>query len=345
MLEVYWRERRGGRWSAGAGCGWAGPCGLGRPAGKEAEQTAPGDAALGSPLVQARQASGALFPRPRRRTSPSPSEGSPSAPDLHLRHGARARRCPLHPARPGPEGPTAQLGGWEDCVSKGRARLCPREGGIVPKDPDCQGQCRSNEAAPQPLCPGPQGRTRKATKAPWGPGDTATRSGGNQAVGPWRVTGTDRGRWGRGQPARLGHSGPARSAKGSLATHSCMNTCGRDVCSGQVMRKGPHAHRRDKSQGVCRGRQQEGAGPAAMHPGCPLRGRQDGPCPVGPGSPPTRRRAGGGRGSRHWGPCRHSRDRQRGSGGGSERGRNRGGRQRWARVAAAVGTHASAQAQ
>lgn len=138
MLEVYWRERRGGRWSAGAGCGWAGPCGLGRPAGKEAEQTAPGDAALGSPLVQARQASGALFPRPRRRTSPSPSEGSPSAPDPHLGHGARARRCPLHPARPGPEGPTAQLGGREECVSKGGARLCPREGGTAPKDPGGQ---------------------------------------------------------------------------------------------------------------------------------------------------------------------------------------------------------------
>lgn len=136
-----------------------------------------------------------------------------------------------------------------------------------------------------------------------------------------------------------------RSARAIHTRVLRMNTCGREVCSGQAMCKGPHAHRRDKSQGVCRGRQQEGAGPAAMRPGCPPRGRQDGPCPLGLGSPPTRRRAGGGRGSRHWGPCRHSRDRQRGSGGGSERGRNRGGRQRWARVAAAVGTHASAQAR
>lgn len=60
--------------------------------------------------------------------------------------------------------------------------------GQVPKDPDHQGQGHRSEEAPQPLCPGPQGRTWRATKAPWGPGDAATHSGGNQTVGSWQVT-------------------------------------------------------------------------------------------------------------------------------------------------------------
>ena len=161
---------------------------------------------------------------PRRKTSPSPSEGSPSAPDSHLRHGAGAWRCPLHPARPGPEGPIAQLGSWEEHVGKGGARLCPGEGGTVPKDPDRQGQGHRREAAPQPLCPGPQRRTRKATKAPWGPVTLPPTRVGTRLWDPGGPR-ADGGRWGWAQPAHLGHSCPTISVTGSLATHTYAHVC------------------------------------------------------------------------------------------------------------------------
>lgn len=135
-------------------------------------------------------------------------------------------------------------------------------------------------------------------------------------------------------------------------THICtcvlrMNTCGKDVCSEQAACKGPHAHRGDESQGMCRGRQREGAGPTARHPRAPSFHRASVRTDPAPGSPPRtpggwpRRRAGR-RSGGHWEPYRHSRDMQRGLG----RRRLRREGPRWAparaRVAVAIGTGASA---
>ena len=192
------RGREGGAMVSSTGRGWARPRWLSWLDGAEAEQTEPrGTGLWGSPLVQA-----------RRRTSPSPSEGSPLAPDPHLRHGAGAQRCPLHPARPGPEGPTARPSGREERVGKGGARLCPRAGGTGSQGPRPPGSGSQERGGSTATLPGPQGRTWRATKAPWGPGDAATHSGGNQTVGSWQVTDLDRGRWGRGQPTHPSHSRP-----------------------------------------------------------------------------------------------------------------------------------------
>lgn len=259
----------------------------------------------------------------------------------------------MHPTRPGPEGPIAQLGGWEERVGKGGARLCPREGGTVPKDPDRQGQSHWR-GGPAATLPWPPGKEPESHKGPWGPGDTATHSGGSQTVGPGGPQARTEATGGGDSPPILALMSNLKCEGLSCYTHICtrvlrVNTCGRDVCSEQAVYKGPHAHRGDRSQGVCLGCQREGAGPVGTHPAsprCPPCGHQDGLCPLGSGSPPRtpggwpRRRAGGGRSSGHWEPCHHSRDMQRGSGGSSEHGRSRGGRQHWARVAAAVGMRA-----
>lgn len=236
--------------------------------------------------------------------------------------------------------------------------MCPREGGTVPKDPDRQGQSHWR-GGPAAALPWPPGKEPESHKGPWGPGDTATHSGGSQTVGPGRPQARTEAAGGGDSPPILALMSNLKCEGLSCYTHICtrvlrMNTCGRDVCSEQAVYKGPHAHRGDRSQGVCLGCQREGAGPVGTHPAsprCPPCGHQDGLCPLGSGSPSRtpggwpRRRAGGGRSSGHWEPCHHSRDMQRGLGGSSEHGRSRGGRQHWARVAVAVGMRACARAR
>ena len=232
-----------------------------------------------------------------------------------------------------------------------------RGGWYSPQGPRPPGSGSQERGSPAAALPWPPAKDPESHKGPLGPGDTATHSGGNQTVGSWWATR-------RRRPLGVGTARPSWPLMSNLKcdglacyTHICtrvlrMNTCGRDVCSEQAVYKGPHAHCGDKSQGVCLGCQRGGAGPMATHPTsprCPPCGHQDGPCPLGLGSPPRtpggwpRRRAGGGRSSGHWEPCHHSRDMQRGSGGSSEHGRSCGGRQRWASVAA--GTRGSARAQ
>lgn len=231
MLEVYWRETRGGRRSAGTGCGWA-PPGWGR-AGQDHSGLALGDAP--PQLIRGLDAcvlagagtapsQGAPFSRLRMGPAPSPSEMSTPAPTPISARGcspgralspARAGAWKLPtvcPTRPGPEGhtqlpppspagcwPGGQEEGvgqrWGQAVSKG-GPFGPR--GPRPSGPQVTGVRLNGRSALSPR----ERRALEATRVPQGGVMLPPTPAGTQLWAPYRSK--DRGGWGRGWLAHLG---------------------------------------------------------------------------------------------------------------------------------------------